>query len=119
MPTTKRTDASWSDVKAKLIELDRSALLALVHDLYAAGKENQTFLHTRFGVGDDVLKPYQTTISRWLWPDTFRGQDTSVAKAKKGDCRLQEGRWPAAWLGGADGVFLRTGVGIRSRCRHG
>jgi hypothetical protein len=69
MPTTKRSSASWSDVKAKLTELDRSALLALVHDLYAAGKENQAFLHTRFGGGGDVLKPYQATISRWLWPD--------------------------------------------------
>ena len=23
------------------------------------------------------------TIDRWLWPDIFRGQDTSVAKAKQ------------------------------------
>ena len=94
MPTTKRTGASWSDVKAKLTELDRSALLALVHDLYAAGKENQAFLHTRFGVSDDVLKPYEVTISRWLWPDVFRGQDTSVAKAKKAiaDYRKADGQ---------------------------
>jgi hypothetical protein len=34
-------------------------------------------------VADEVLKPYQTTTLRWLWPDVFRGQDTSVAKAKK------------------------------------
>ena len=83
MPRTKPSGASWSEVKARLVELDRAALLALVHDLYAAGKENQAFLHTRFGVGGDVLKPYKSAISRWLWPDVFRGQDTSVAKAKK------------------------------------
>jgi hypothetical protein len=94
MPTTKRSGASWSDVKAKLTELDRSALLALVHDLYAAGKENQAFLRTRFGLGGDVLKPYQTTISRWLWPDVLRGQDASVAKAKKAiaDYRKADGQ---------------------------
>ena len=94
MPTTKRSGASWSDVKAQLSGFHRAALLALVHDLYAAGKENQAFLHTRFGLGGDVLKPYQTTISRWLWPDVLRGQDTSVAKAKKAiaDYRKAEGQ---------------------------
>ena len=31
----------------------------------------------------DVLKPYKAAIDRWLWPDVFKNQDTSVAKAKK------------------------------------
>lgn len=83
MTTTKQPGSSWAGVKAKLADLDRAALLALVHDLYAASKENQTFLHARFGFGGDVLKPYKATIERWLWPDMFRNQDTSVAKAKK------------------------------------
>jgi hypothetical protein len=83
MPTSKRPDASWSDLKAKLAALDRSELIALVRDLCAASKENQAFLHTRLGVGGDVLKPYVDTIERWLSPDVFRGQDVSVAKAKK------------------------------------
>jgi hypothetical protein len=41
-----------------------------------------------------VLTPDQTTISRWLWPDVLRGQDTSVAKAKKAiaDYRKAEGQ---------------------------
>jgi hypothetical protein len=43
----------------------------------------QAFLHARFGVGADVLKPYKETIERWLWPDVLRNQDTSVAKAKQ------------------------------------
>ena len=30
-----------------------------------------------------MLKPYKVTIDRWLWPDVFKNQDTSVAKAKK------------------------------------
>jgi hypothetical protein len=49
--------------------------------LYAADKDNQVFLHTRFGLGDDVLKPYKATISRWVCPDFH--QAISVAKAKK------------------------------------
>jgi hypothetical protein len=57
--------------------------LGLIQDLYAAHKDNQTFLHTRFGLGEDVLKHYKETLDRWLWPNVLRNQDTSVAKAKQ------------------------------------
>jgi len=57
--------------------------MSLIQDLYAAHKDNQTFLHTRFGLGEDVLKPYKETLERWLWPDVLRNQDISVAKAKQ------------------------------------
>ena len=80
---TGKPTPSWVDVKTRLAEFDRTALLALVQDLYTASKDNQAFLHTRFGLGGDVLKPYKTTITRWLWPDVFKEQDTSVAKAKQ------------------------------------
>ena len=30
-----------------------------------------------------MLEPYKKTIDRWLWPDPFRNQDTSVSKAKQ------------------------------------
>jgi hypothetical protein len=66
-----------------LSDFDRAGLLGLLHDLYAASKDNQTFLHARFGLGNDLLKPYKVSIDRWLWPDLFKNQDTSVAKAKK------------------------------------
>jgi hypothetical protein len=55
----------------------------LIQDLYAAHKDNQAFLHTRFGLGADVLQPYKETLDRWLWPDVLRNQDTSVVKAKQ------------------------------------
>jgi hypothetical protein len=54
-----------------------------VHDLYAAKKENKAFLHARFGLGDDILEPYNATISRWFCPDMMRSQDYSFSKAKK------------------------------------
>jgi hypothetical protein len=79
----KKTSPTWSDVKTKLAEFDRAAVLTLLQDLYSASKENQTFLHARFGLGADTLKPYKTLIARWLWPDISRGQDTSISKAKK------------------------------------
>ena len=81
--SVKKAAPSWSDVKTKLADFDRVGMLALVHDMYAANKDNQAFLHARFGLGADTLKPYKTTISRWLWPDISRGQDTSISKAKK------------------------------------
>ena len=80
---TKQNTPSWSDVKSKLVDFDRAGLLGLVQDLYAASKDNQAFLHARFALGDDVLKPYKATVDRWLWPDVFKSQNTSVAKAKK------------------------------------
>jgi hypothetical protein len=80
---TKKANPSWSDVKAKLIGFDRNDLLELVHDIYAASKDNQAFLHARLRLDGNVLKPYKATIGRWLWPNVLQPQDTSVAKAKK------------------------------------
>jgi hypothetical protein len=80
---TGRSKPTWSDVKGNLAELDRQGLIGLVQDLYAASKDNQAFLHARFALGSDVLKPYKAVIDRWLWPDVFKNQDTSVVKAKK------------------------------------
>ena len=80
---TKKNTPGWSDVKTRLADFDRAGLIGLIQDLYAASKDNQAFLHARFALCDDVLKPYKVTIDRWLWPDVFKNQDTSVAKAKK------------------------------------
>ena len=100
---TKKANPSWIDIKAKLADFDRDGLLGLVQDLYAAGKDNQAFLHARLRLGDDVLKPYKATINRWLWPDVFKNQDISVAKAKKAIGRghafdLATANWRAYWL---------------------
>src|SRR5215471_11618213 len=73
----------WTDVKTRLEAFDRIALVDLIRHLYSAHKDNQAFLHARFGLGQDVLQPYKKTIDRWLWPDAFRNEDTSVSKAKQ------------------------------------
>lgn len=79
--TTKST-ATWSDLKAKLADFDRAGLIGLVQDLYAASKDNKTFLHTRFGLGDDPLEPHKDVITRWINPPRF-DDPISVSKAKK------------------------------------
>lgn len=80
---TKKTTPSWSDVKTRLADFDHAGLIGLLQALYVANKDNQSFLHARLSLGDDVLKPYKTIIDRWLWPAVLKNQDTSVAKAKK------------------------------------
>jgi len=74
---------TWTDVKEKLANFDRLGLVGLIQDLYIAHKDNQTFLYARFGLGQDILKPYKETLDRWLWPDVLRNEDTSVVKAKQ------------------------------------
>lgn len=81
--TSPTARAGWNALKSRLLNLDQTGLVGLLHDLYAGSKDNQAFLHARFELGDDVLKPYKTTIERWLSPDVFRGQNVSVSKAKK------------------------------------
>ena len=78
-----KSQPRWTDGKAKLSHFDRAALLGLIQSLYTAHKDNQTFLDARFGLGEDVLEPYKKTMDRWLWPDLFRKQDTSVSQAKR------------------------------------
>lgn len=79
----RKAKPGWSDIKTQLADFDRAGLLGLVQDLYAASKDNQAFLHARFALAEDTLKPYKATIRRWLWPDVFRKQSTSVSTAKK------------------------------------
>lgn len=83
MKRAANSQPTWTDVKDKLAAFDRTALVDLIHHLYAAHKDNQAFLHARFGLGEDVLETYKRTLDRWLWPDPFRNQDTSVVKAKQ------------------------------------
>jgi len=78
-----KSQPGWADVKAKLADFDRAALLGLVRDLFVARKDNQAFLHARFGLGENALESYKRTIDRWLWPDMARRQDTSVSRAKR------------------------------------
>ncbi len=82
MASQAKSQPTWADVKEKLASLDRKGLLGLIQDLDAAHKDNRMFLHSRFGLSEDSLSPYKETISRWLWPDSLRNQDTSVLKAK-------------------------------------
>jgi hypothetical protein len=47
-----------------------------------SSKDNQAFLHARFALGANVLKPYKIRIDRWLSPDLLKNQNVSASKAK-------------------------------------
>lgn len=83
MTGKSKAGVSWNNVKAGLSGFDRTALLGLIQDLYAASKDNQAFLHARLNLGGDPLKPYKAVISRWICPDIFKNEPWSVANAKK------------------------------------
>lgn len=78
-----KSKPTWADVKTNLASFDRAALLGVLRDLYAADEGNRAFLHARFGLGKDPLQAYKKTVDRWLWPNVFRGQQTSVSRAKR------------------------------------
>jgi hypothetical protein len=53
----KPRETTWNDVKAELLQFDRTGLLGLLKDLYALRPENRAFLAARFGIGRDPLAP--------------------------------------------------------------
>lgn len=83
VPIEKTTIPSRADIKGQLSAFDRAGLPRLLQNLYAASKNNPAFLHVRFGIGDDFLKPYKSIIGRYLWPDARENQTPSVSKAKQ------------------------------------
>ena len=70
-------------MKAKLVDFDRAGFLGLIQDLYAASKDNQLFLHTRFGLIGNVLAPYKKEIERSISPNVSRQETPSVAQGKQ------------------------------------
>ena len=83
MAKQKGASPTWIDIRGALSGFDRAGLLGLVQDLYAASQDNQSFLHARLGLGQDQLKPYKASISRWISPDLMRNQALSISKAKR------------------------------------
>lgn len=83
MASAEKAEPTWRDVKAELDCFDRAGLLGLIKDLHGASRDNEAFLHARLGLGSDPLEPYRKIISRWISPDVMKGQNVSVAKAKK------------------------------------
>jgi len=80
----KKTDrASWSDVKTTIAGLDPTELIKLIGDLYRLSKSNKDFLHARFSVGEDPLKPYKQIIQDAMYPDVMRDKPIGISRGKR------------------------------------
>ena len=104
-----KSKPTWVDVKTSLARFDRAELLGLLQDLYVADEGNRAFLHARFGLGKDPRQPYKKMVDRWLWPDIFRGQRTSVFRAKEAIAKYEKaiGDPIGTWL--SSGSFIASG----------
>jgi hypothetical protein len=67
----KQKSPSWTQVKTKLLSLDKRELLDIIHNLYQLNQDNKVFLTTQFKTGDtEVLaEPYRRAIRREFNPD--------------------------------------------------
>ncbi len=83
MVVAKSGNSAWSDVKSAISGLNEGELLALVADLYRLSKENRTFLHTRFSLGDFPLGEYMKKIEDCMCPDINSRRGIKISEAKK------------------------------------
>jgi hypothetical protein len=113
---SKKSSPSWNDVKTALVDFDRAGLRGLVQDLYTASKDNRAFLHARLGLGDDQLRPFKASISRWISPDLMKGKPVAVSKAKKAIADYKKA------IGSSDGMaelsifYCEEAVGFLESC---
>ena len=87
----KQKKSSWIDVKKIVSRYEKKQLIDLIGDLYRFSTDNKDFFHTRFSIGDDLLKPYKHIIQNAIHPcleehevlDIDRADDaiTSYSKA--------------------------------------
>lgn len=75
--------SAWPELKALMHGMDHKQLVGLVADMYRFSKDNQTFLHTRFGIGRDLLEPYKKMIDECMYPNVCTCNPIRISKAKK------------------------------------
>ena len=73
--------AGWAAVRRKLELLDRTGLLALVHDLYDANAANRRFLEAPFLSSSTSLEKYRRSVADAVYPDPFSRRQVSVRDA--------------------------------------
>lgn len=69
---SRKKKPSWSDIKSAIASFERTELIGLISDLYAYSTPNKNFLHARFSLGSNALKPYKKIIEDALYPAIFR-----------------------------------------------
>jgi hypothetical protein len=78
----QKRSTQWSDVKAKLAELDHKQLLAVIRDLYDSGAANRRFLHARCLPSGATIEEYRQRVADAIYPDPFSRRRISLREAK-------------------------------------
>jgi hypothetical protein len=73
----------WTAVRKRLKLLDRTGLVALVHDLYDTSTANRRFLEARFLSSATSLEKYRRLVADAVYPDPFSRRQISVRDATK------------------------------------
>jgi len=71
----------WTSIRKNLELLDRTGLVALVHDLYEANAANRRFLEARFLSSSTSLEKYRRLVADAVYPDPFSRRPVSVREA--------------------------------------
>jgi len=79
----RKTRPKWSDVKPRVRSLEAAELVNLIRDLYRLSEDNRSFLHARFGIGEDPLAPYKAIIEASLYPDVMRDRPIRIRDAER------------------------------------
>lgn len=74
---------SWQSIKPKLQELSPADLLKVIADLYRLSKDNQHFLHARYGDTAASLAPYKEIIRHAVFPKFENDQDLHLSEGRK------------------------------------
>ncbi len=74
---------AWNAVEKAIAGYDKTALVALIGDLYDFSDKNKHFLHAHFSIGTDPLKPYKKIIYDALNPDVMKNEPIRLAKGKQ------------------------------------
>jgi hypothetical protein len=82
MARQKKSDPSWTNVKKAIEAHGPDEAIKLVGDLYRFSKANQDFIHTRYSIGSDTLKPYKKIIDDSIYPDMYSNKPLRISRAK-------------------------------------
>lgn len=99
----KKKPATWADVKASLVRMDRPGLLGVIRDLYEASNLNRRFLHARFVPAAPVLEEYRRLIRGAVFPDPFSQRPIRL---RDGTATIAEYRRATGDLGGTVDLML-------------
>jgi len=76
-------NSTWKDIKLILSQSSDQELIKLIGDLYSLNTANKTFIHSRYSIDKDPLKPYKKIIDEALYPDFMSNKPIQLSVGRK------------------------------------